>query len=768
MRYYVEINGESSLDIQGLMIQSLPSISKPLMRSKQETIDGRDGDIVTKLGYSAYDKTLKIGLWGNYDINEVIAFFNQEGEIVFSNEPDKYYRFTILNRDDYVSQLDKFRTCTIALHCQPYKYKLNEEAGKIENEYVEEEGTSLTFNNTLVAPMNIDLKGNTSQTGTPTPSSPQPVNVVSGDNEVAVQGKNLFNSNNLSSGTLGGITTTISNSTLSMNGTSNIADYIYSKTFITKLKAGTYTTSMFKNSGTYTANSGATAVYIRKNDNTTLVGIETGRINNSTIDSPTTVAFTLTEDTDIYFSMYCNKTNQVYNDFSFSIQIEENSTATTYEAYNGTTYPIDLPVENLFQLPNADTLNQVVYSKNSDNTINLSGTASANTIFYVFKDLSEANIKNGDTYTISVNKTLPSGVEIRLEAYNGTTWKRHLLGSVLDNTTKTITATANLTDATQIRFGVFISNGSNSTISNLGIQLEYGSKPNTFTPYGTTPIELCKIGTYQDYFYKDSGIWYLHKETGKVVLNGSESENWSVDNPQQRVVFTNIASLIKTPANDDTTFLGLCNKLLVKSLSEVYVFKMQGVACSTGGNLSLHITGITDNGSLTLQQWKTWLSNNNVLVNYVLKTPTNTEITDTTLKGQLDAILEAQSRKGATNITQVNNDLPFIITASVLSGTDSITLTNEGNTTSKPTLTITGSGVVGVYLENIQMFNISLGTNETIIIDTENMEAYYGSQLKNRQVTGDYSNFALQSGTNNLKFTGAVTNVEITNYNRWI
>lgn len=135
---------------------------------------------------------------------------------------------------------------------------------------------------------------------------------------------------------------------------------------------------------------------------------------------------------------------------------------------------------------------------------------------------------------------------------------------------------------------------------------------------------------------------------------------------------------------------------------------------------------------------------------------------------QLESIKNAMSKEGTTNVNQVNNDAPFIITASVLSGTDSITLTNEGNATSKPTITITGSGVVGVYLENIQMFNISLGTNETIIIDTENMEAYYGSQLKNRQVTGDYSNFALQSGTNNLKFTGLVTNVEITNYNRWI
>ena len=89
-------------------------------------------------------------------------------------------------------------------------------------------------------------------------------------------------------------------------------------------------------------------------------------------------------------------------------------------------------------------------------------------------------------------------------------------------------------------------------------------------------------------------------------------------------------------------------------------------------------------------------------------TPTNTEITYTPLIEQLESIKNAMSKEGTTNVNQVNNDAPFIINASVLTGTDSITITNEGNTTSKPILNITGSGVVGVYLENIQMFQLLL------------------------------------------------------------
>ena len=38
MRYYVTINGVSSLTIPGLAIRQLPSISKTLMRNQKETI----------------------------------------------------------------------------------------------------------------------------------------------------------------------------------------------------------------------------------------------------------------------------------------------------------------------------------------------------------------------------------------------------------------------------------------------------------------------------------------------------------------------------------------------------------------------------------------------------------------------------------------------------------------------------------------------------------------------------------------------------------
>lgn len=121
MNNFVILNGQSSKDITGLIISSLPPITKPLMRTNIETIDGRDGDIVTKLGYSAYDKTIKIGLYGDFDIDDVITFFNGDGKVTFSNELDKYYNYQILNQIDY-EKLLRFKTADITLHCQPFKY----------------------------------------------------------------------------------------------------------------------------------------------------------------------------------------------------------------------------------------------------------------------------------------------------------------------------------------------------------------------------------------------------------------------------------------------------------------------------------------------------------------------------------------------------------------------------------------------------------------------------------------------------------------------
>lgn len=141
------LNGVNSNTITGLIISKLPTISKPLMRTQIEQIDGRDGDIITELGYSAYDKEVEIGLRATHDINQVISFFASEGNVIFSNEPDKYYRYKVISQIDF-EKLLRFRTATVTMHVQPFKYSATEQPKSVPS------GTTTVTNsgNTIAKP----------------------------------------------------------------------------------------------------------------------------------------------------------------------------------------------------------------------------------------------------------------------------------------------------------------------------------------------------------------------------------------------------------------------------------------------------------------------------------------------------------------------------------------------------------------------------------------------------------------------------------------
>lgn len=182
---YIELNGKSSLDVQGLLVQSLAPITKPKIRTETTEIDGRDGDIVTRLGYSAYDKEISIGLYGNYDIDEVIQYFveNDKGTVLFSNEEEKIYKYEILDQVDF-EKLIRFKTAKVKFHVQPFKMSSIEDKTivNISSSNSTIEGTSVTFNSSNDSALSTLLINGISKQIT-TPSTKIPCNVISlGDN----------------------------------------------------------------------------------------------------------------------------------------------------------------------------------------------------------------------------------------------------------------------------------------------------------------------------------------------------------------------------------------------------------------------------------------------------------------------------------------------------------------------------------------------------------------------------------------------------------
>ena len=75
---------------------------------------------------------------------------------------------------------------------------------------------------------------------------------------------------------------------------------------------------------------------------------------------------------------------------------------------------------------------------------------------------------------------------------------------------------------------------------------------------------------------------------------------------------------------------------------------------------------IHDERFTTKEQFNTWLQSNNVTCYGIRYQTEDIEITDTTLISQLEALRNAESYSGQTNISQTNDDKPFILTAKAL------------------------------------------------------------------------------------------------------
>ena len=167
-------------------------------------------------------------------------------------------------------------------------------------------------------------------------------------------------------------------------------------------------------------------------------------------------------------------------------------------------------------------------------------------------------------------------------------------------------------------------------------------------------LELCKIGEYQDYIYKEGDDWYVHKEIRKVILNGSEAwdKNGSYDNgflvkssdPSfQHTKYFGGYSNQYTIVNDSTTWQGAGKA----GFNNSRVFWLQTIA--------------TD---YTLQTFKESLSTNNIIVYCVESTAINTKITDATLISNLNTLLnDGYLKKGTNTITTsaTGSNLPTII-----------------------------------------------------------------------------------------------------------
>ena len=518
---------------------------------------------------------------------------------------------------------------------------------------ISEEGPNLILNNTRKGKMSNVLRGNI--------------------NQVIILGKNYFNPivNTFSDR---GVTITVdTNQKINFNGTSSSAGAY--KMADASIPSGTYTFSLEELSGTHTSSKN---IWFDFYNGSTKV--ESGSLK-------TTGSFTKTFDTNITSINLGFDFSDAFSNYAFRVQIESGSTATNWE-----------PFTNNVPSPNPD-YPQDVDVVSGDNSIKVEGknlfnpsspnSLYGNTTLTTITDGIRATATNGGNWKLNVcnvgtteslnGKTIRFKAKIsnsstNVGAYfvgycdsNGNNRERvsdiatseQIVSMTIDNTAKTNVFLCLITQNSATSIGArtytdFIN--PILTINNDDMAYEPYESQTYSINLGT--MKLCKIGDYQDYIYKENNKWYKHSEVGKQILNGSE--NWSYS-PSNVVFYTDV---IRDLAIPNTIYY--CNRFFRVDTATTYANMKNGETKYDSSTVTRLIIKMTD--YTTSNGFKNWLSTHNTTVYYVLATPTNTEITDQTLIAQLDNFEKAKSYDSQTNISQENNDLPFIINATALMG----------------------------------------------------------------------------------------------------
>lgn len=336
--------------------------------------------------------------------------------------------------------------------------------------------------------------------------------------------------------------------------------------------------------------------------------------------------------------------------------------------------------KNLLPPFDSGSLNGLTFTTNSNGITTISGTTTSTTTY--FKNVNK--ILPAGTYTLSINLSYTppaNSSQLILQDINNVRLATINLWKI---TSKTFTLSAD----TEIKNYYLFSNSEIQHNGTISIQLEKGPTATSYEPYtGGIPtpnpdypqeievvtgnvgvtisnenntesktlpvslgnIELCKLGNYQDYLYKNNGKWYKYNAIKKLVLNGSENWANTTANGHTRQRVNSVLIGIKQITNGGQTPNLISDIYPTKTPNATYAGTV-GIS-NQQNSADLYIMDNRYDYVNSASDFKSWLSTHNTMVYYVLATPTDTEITDATLISQLEEISKTLSYQGQTNIT---------------------------------------------------------------------------------------------------------------------
>ena len=453
------------------------------------------------------------------------------------------------------------------------------------------------------------LEGKCEQNGTPTPSSPQPIETTTGRQVVSVCGKN-FLPNNQTTQTINGITFTMnSDKSVSISGTATApTDYYFvggaSQYIDLGLPSGNYNLNGVEGGSLATY-----MLYCVQNRNGSLYYYQsvenTGKIIN--IQNGDT------------FRFFIRVLKDAVVNTTIKPMLESGTTATTYEEYKGNDYEINLG-KNLANIENIQIGKSWSNVANTNRATILFIPVEKNQQYSLVSSYTNQSITqirgvlnkgpNDQVSSLVVNGTFKNDSNwtyMSIEVIANTTFTSSMLDGVKIMLCK---GTATIDDYAPYKTPIYL--GEMRNTNNVVIAKDYIFRNTTENPLYDSNLE--------------EGQWYIHKEIGRVVLNGSE--NWSGNG--QTTDFGQYVHTITDKAYGTTNML--CNTFNVKNTNA------ENSIAGRTTNSNIYITIEKSIVAYNTNTFKTWLSSHNVELYYVLNTPTNTLIEDEELINQLNEI----------------------------------------------------------------------------------------------------------------------------------
>jgi len=129
------------------MVNKLPPVIKAQKDIKKIEVEGRDGFLTQDNGtYKSIVKPVECTIFNSEDIDFICSWLDGSADVIFSNEPDKIYKATIINQVPFEKIAATFHKLIIQFDCQPHKYS------------VENDPIILTIAQTIFNPTNTSSK----------------------------------------------------------------------------------------------------------------------------------------------------------------------------------------------------------------------------------------------------------------------------------------------------------------------------------------------------------------------------------------------------------------------------------------------------------------------------------------------------------------------------------------------------------------------------------------------------------------------------------